>query len=405
MANVDDVHTKPIPAFYCCYLLRSTVRQTSLYIGSTPHPSRRLAQHNGVSRGGARKTANDRRPWEMVLIVEGFMSRTAALQFEHLILEWAWQKPGKSRHLGDDDNTESARGKGKTRPRGPVRSLKGHLENLHALLRSIYFSGLPLRVRFFADDVHQLWRVWSDRIDGVIPEHIKVIPDGSCVENKQPGIEYLRVGSVEHIQVDYSKIHSYLEKTAFQLDDLEDLQCKICQAPVVPKEELVLVCPQTRCYCVSHLLCLSARFLDSTKGRERLIPISGKCPGCHKTVQWSLMMQELSFRTRGGKELQAILRKKKRGDCRVKDVPEKDTDDVGTFTEEYCDFPESVGGSIEGPSDASDGTHNDIRLEDDWYESLGIESDHEIGDWPESHPAMPTRVEIVIEDSDCDNIG
>lgn len=84
MANVDDVHTKPIPAFYCCYLLRSTVRQTSLYIGSTPHPSRRLAQHNGVSRGGARKTANDKRPWEMVLIVEGFMNRTAALQFEYV---------------------------------------------------------------------------------------------------------------------------------------------------------------------------------------------------------------------------------------------------------------------------------------------------------------------------------
>ncbi|KAF7621688.1 hypothetical protein AFLA_011980 [Aspergillus flavus NRRL3357] len=341
MANVDDVHTKPIPAFYCCYLLRSTVRQTSLYIGSTPHPSRRLAQHNGVSRGGARKTANDKRPWEMVLIVEGFMNRTAALQFE-----WAWQKPGKSRHLGDDDNTESAREKGKTRPRGPARSLKGHLENLHALLRATYFSGLPLRVRFFADDVHQLWRVWSDRIDGFIPEHIKVIPDGSCVENRQPGIEYLRVGSVEHIQVDYSKIHSYLEKTTFQLDDPEDLQCKVCQAPVVPKEELVLVCPQTRCYC------------------------------------------ELSFRTRGAKELQAILRKKKRGDCRVKDVPEKDTDDVGTVTAEYCDFPESVGGSIEGPGDASDeSTHDDVRLDDD------------------CHPAMPTRVEIVIEDSDCDNTG
>lgn len=301
---------------------------------------------------------------------------------------------------------ESARGMGKTRPRGPARSLKGHLENLHALLRSTYFSSLPLRVRFFADDVHQLWRVWSDRIDGIIPEHIKVIPDGSCVENTQPDIEYARVDSVEHIQVDYSKIRDYLEKTAFQLDDPEDLQCKVCQTPVVPRKELIVVCPQTRCYCVTHLSCLSARFLDSTKERGRLVPISGTCPGCHKTVQWSLMMQELSFRTRGGKELQTILRKKKRGDCWINNVPREDTDDVSTVTAEHCDFPKSVGASIKGPNDAFDeSTHDDISLEDDWYESLALESDHEIGDWSKSHPAVSTRVEIVIEDSDCDNTG
>lgn len=74
---------KPLPALYTVYVLRSTVRHASLYIGSTPNPPRRLKQHNGESKGGATRTSRDNlRPWEMIVLVSGFPSMVAALKFE-----------------------------------------------------------------------------------------------------------------------------------------------------------------------------------------------------------------------------------------------------------------------------------------------------------------------------------
>ncbi|KAI1317040.1 hypothetical protein EDD11_009106 [Mortierella claussenii] len=97
-----DKDRDPFVQFYCCYLLASTVPRykTHGYVGSTPDPIKRLRQHNGDLTQGAKKTTR-KRPWKMALLVHGFPTKVAALQFE-----WAWQYPERSRQF--DKSTLSA---------------------------------------------------------------------------------------------------------------------------------------------------------------------------------------------------------------------------------------------------------------------------------------------------------
>ncbi|GKZ19661.1 slx4p interacting protein [Aspergillus brasiliensis] len=417
-AEVD--HTKPIPAYYCCYLLRSTKQRTSLYIGSTPHPARRLAQHNGDSKGGARKTAkDDKRPWEMVLLVEGFTSRVAALQFE-----WAWQNPKMSsqhpanRHQIDLDTGDAAdssgvqpsteAGKAKHRGRGSRRSLKAHLEDLHLFLRSTYFSKWPLKLRFFNKDVYQLWTSWCDRVDALLPDHIRTILDGDCPKEHLPRAEEPRVRSVEHVKVDYSHISDYVEKSHFLLDDPSDLRCNICQAKVVLSEELAVVCPQASCYCISHLVCLSFKFLEHAEEPDQLVPIDGNCPLCDTVIQWSTMMQELSLRTRGQNESRLILRKAKRGRGKAagSNLQTSAPDGVVSAVENPGSQVACAESASVGVSDCLDmDHHDDVSLDENWTESLDLDPyPDEPLDRPKVHNVESSRVEIIIDDSDCEEM-
>ncbi|PTU21052.1 hypothetical protein P175DRAFT_0438342, partial [Aspergillus ochraceoroseus IBT 24754] len=382
---------KPIPPYYCCYLLRSTgggFQRPALYIGSTPDPPRRLAQHNGVSKGGAKRTARDgRRPWEMVLLVEGFASRVGALQFE-----WAWQHPAASRHLN------KSRKKPKEGRKPPARrtrlSLQAHLEDLHLLLRTRYFAAWPLTVRFFAADVHRVWKGWCDRVDGVVPRHITVVGDGDCEEAPlgQQGAGKSKVGGVKNIQTDYAHIYGYLEKGMDLAENLAGLHCHLCEIQF-NQEDLVTVCPQASCKCVTHLICLSTKFLDRASDEDRFVPLEGNCPACNETVPWQLLMQELSIRTRGRVMFQAMRRKEKRkaqkGTKKGSNMPEGVQYSAAPVTDS-----ETVLDLSQAHAHVSD--EDNLSLDDNWAELLNSESE------PETK-TNPPRVEIVIEDSDLDD--
>ncbi|RAH48467.1 structure-specific endonuclease subunit SLX1 [Aspergillus brunneoviolaceus CBS 621.78] len=386
---MDLDHTKPIPAYYCCYLLRSTKKHACLYIGSTPHPARRLAQHNGESKGGARRTHHDdKRPWEMVLTVEGFMSRVAALQFE-----WAWQNPKRARQITANYHPDNAGARPKGR--GSRRSMNAHLEDLHIFLRSTPFAHWPLKVRFFAADVHQTWRILADRVQGFLPDHIGVIVDGNCARPPLPrDEEQAQVKRVAGMKVNYKHMQDYIDKAMFLLEDSESCRCGVCAAQLVPDAEMVVVCSQDNCYCTSHLLCLSTRFLETSDEPDRLVPISGACPGCGTTVPWSLLMQELTLRNCGANKPRAK-RKKTKADATQRGsrvtseqgrVGVDDTSNERTAVDlREADLPD------------------DVSLDENWTESL--DADLESGNLMESRSQpTSTRTEIIIEDSDCEEM-
>lgn len=73
---------------FCCYALEHTHSRKS-YTGQTNNFERRLRQHNGSLKGGARYTSsmNSKGTWQPLFRVCGFQTLRAVLQFE-----WAMKK-------------------------------------------------------------------------------------------------------------------------------------------------------------------------------------------------------------------------------------------------------------------------------------------------------------------------
>ena len=94
MNNIPDISNIKIPTYidpnsvitcikkyHYVYLLQSIVKPRRTYVGYTVNPSKRLRQHNGEIKGGAKKTSRDR-PWRMICYISGFPDSRTALQFE-----------------------------------------------------------------------------------------------------------------------------------------------------------------------------------------------------------------------------------------------------------------------------------------------------------------------------------
>ncbi|KAF1967267.1 hypothetical protein BU23DRAFT_542987 [Bimuria novae-zelandiae CBS 107.79] len=335
---------RPIPAFYCCYLLRSKNRK-SYYIGSTPNPARRLGQHNGSSKGGAKRTSlQAKRPWEMTCIVTGFPSKYAALQFE-----WAWQNTHATRHFDRDvrnariEELQKKKGSPKRRRRPPM-SLEARLKNLHHLLGVSSFSRWPLHVRFFAQDIFTTWERHTAKLAPKLRRSITIqlTPADLPVPKTDPttGDAIFEVPEIiRQISVAYEDCKTHVEKAKALIDEQRSRSCGVCSTRLKMVTEPVLVCPVTTCRTVCHIQCLSNWFLAQENTQDAMIPIEGTCPGCHTPLNWSTLVKELSLRARGQKEIEAMFKPKRKR--KADGAPESEVAEPEELDEEDEDLDET----------------------------------------------------------------
>lgn len=406
---------KPIPAFYCCYLLRSTVRHSSLYIGSSPDPARRLAQHNGRVQGGAVRTSRaSLRPWEMACIVAGFPSNIAALQFE-----WAWHNSHLTRHITPTERISFATtrlkttksGKTSKRPGRPRTSQIDKLSNLHLLLRVPYFSRWPLHVRFFNKDVYRAWLTWCGRVDTQIRSGINVIFDPVQSETasaqdeeeftsaqpvrKKRKADLIGKGGVEGVDPTYARLRDVLQKTRLLLDENHDFKCSTCTTGLNPNQDMFILCPNDACHNVNHVTCLADRALAGADSNT-MVPQEVSCPSCRASHSWLELMQQVTVKTRGVKEMAKLLKKKGKGQAATaaEILETEDEDDDDEMDNEAIDTHDVIDEDVVRSDDDHDDDRGSVASMDSDFSQAS-----NLGPSP-SKAKSGSRLEIVIEDSE-----
>lgn len=353
---------------------------------------------------------------------------------------WAWHNTHITRKIPTEQRitipqTKTRRsaktGHTRKRPVRPVTSLEDKLEdklsNLHLLLRVPSFSRWPLQVRFFCEDVYQVWQLWSERVDGTIRGGIKVLLDlKQSEENINDGElplstqargkrkrEALGKGGIEGLDVGYSELKKHVEKSIFSLAEDKALKCVVCARSLGPKKAVALFCPQEKCRTASHMTCLATKFIENEGAGAAVTPVSGRCPGCEEELQWIDLIKELSLRMRGEKEVAQMLKKPKERKTKMPKIKNGAASQLEAHTAVGEDVADSNRDLIEDMRalDASDES-----LPEDWQyqdgdddDMMSLMSDHSaLSDGveaasPNKRSSTAPKLPAVIEDSEWDD--
>ena len=267
-ANKKAKKSKP-PTLFFCYLLRSLDPQhsRSTYVGFTVNPPRRIRQHNGElgskSKAGARRTRS-KRPWAFVLVVGGFPSKRAALQFE-----WAWQHPHLDRHV---------RGRVGGLPLAPRQTVgpRGKLSLLKAMV------ALDPWCRY------GLWLHFPESSYAAAYSSI-VVPRSEWMDEAAWSVTRASEGGLEDAFRSWQhRAGDAQHERSGQAEQMPAPLCALCLRRS-QAGEAVSSCPS--CRGTGHVTCFADKMLAGSE--TCILPRRGLCPvaGCERQIDWHALVR------------------------------------------------------------------------------------------------------------------
>jgi structure-specific endonuclease subunit SLX1 len=203
------------------------------------------------------------------------------------------------------------------------------------------------------------------------------------------------VKGIHALNVTHAPLKPHIEKSQALLASPQI--CTLCSSSLPLSGASTLTCPSASCTSKTHLTCLATHFLNTENNSKKiaannnptptpsLLPTTGSCPSCHATLQWRDLVQELSLRMRGSKELEVLFkppRKTRKNATAGAAAVEEEEDDEEEEDEEDLEAANSE------PELEDEGDDDEV-VADEWHQLS--ESEVEIEPIAEPVTAAATR--------------
>ena len=235
------------------------------------------------------------------------------------LIRWALANSHISLHIPSGERiTVSTQRKKNGQPKRPRQSLGTVLSNIHLLLRVPSFARWPLTLHFFKRDVY---KAWEGREGPPTSEGLNVEADfgpevgaeaAASPSSSLSSSQSEEPWGIHALPLDYSPLRAYAEKARNVFTFEREGSCVHCLEEMPAGRGLYAVCPNGDCEAVGHVTCWSRHVLGGDGDGKAVLPVRGTCPSCKGPVRWGHMMKELTLRVRGAKEVDKLLKKRRR---------------------------------------------------------------------------------------------
>lgn len=224
---------------------------------------------------------------------------------------WALNNPHISMHIPPSSRLAiSTRTKTNRRPKRPPKNASSIVSNLHLLLRVPSFVRWPLKVHFFNQQVFAAWEKWCGSASESLRSSLGVVTDFGGEQDGNGELPAAPKG-IDNLPLDYMPVKEQVAKGREIFESGRQGLCIFCQSEMQPQKGLYAVCTNGACDGVGHLSCWARHLLEKDEP-DSILPIRGQCPKCMGEVHWGDMMKELTLRVRGEKEVEKLLKQRRR---------------------------------------------------------------------------------------------